>query len=761
VRAEWEYDQALDTDDDPVLGELSSSTRFVDGEAYTTSIPVYDDAYQPLATTVTLPDLPVFVDALDSLSFTTAYTYTADGQVASVSLPAVVTEAGVKELGAETVTTRFDTASMPSWMSGGFGWGTYVAESRFGPDGRAIAADLGNTYGAVVSYGYEDGTNRLSGIALTRQNFGVAVDIGYGYDAAGNVTSVKDQASASPALQDNQCFGYDGLRRLEVAWTAGDADCAVAQSAIQVSDVGGVESYWAEYEYDPLGNRTSMVEHVVGGAAVELTTTYAHAGSPHQVTGRTESVGGVPLSTTTYGYDDAGNRVSSAVNSVTTDLVWDAEGELIGVDDEAYVYDASGNRVVRSAADGTTVYLPGGQEILIDGSTVSASRYYSFGGQTVATRTGAGLGGVTSLVADHHGSVVAAVPNTEWTASSVERVFWDPFGGIRGDSDADVPGDHRFLGAVREADSGLTLLGARYYDATVGRFVSVDPELDPQNPAQFNAYVYSGNNPLTWSDPTGRDWWNDMWGGFNDFFRGYDIRVSGDIHSRPGAALIASISATARTGPASVNIYEDLLVAADGRWYADIPKTEVPWVGEAFPTPTQSDWEAVVLAQLGPPAITAGAAGSTLAAGSSLGGVGSGSGPWTQGIKATEGGAEGQITNASCVSACGAMLSGGARSQEDLLAELGEWSNPRSLAQALGDGWEGRMFMSADDAVAAANRGPMGATLQAPGTPGHMVVTTPLGNGRYGVQDPWRGGSNYEVGTDWIEQYVSGGTYRK
>ncbi|WP_136706748.1 hypothetical protein [Agromyces sp. H66] len=102
--------------------------------------------------------------------------------------------AGKTILGAETVTTVYDAASsMPSWMSGGFGWGTYVAASRFAADGRPLLADLGNTYGAVVSYRYEDGTKRLSGISLDRERInGTELDLRYTYDQAGNVTSITD-----------------------------------------------------------------------------------------------------------------------------------------------------------------------------------------------------------------------------------------------------------------------------------------------------------------------------------------------------------------------------------------------------------------------------------------------------------------------------------------------------------------------------------------------------------------------------------------
>lgn len=131
--------------------------------------------------------------------------------------------------------------------------------------------------------------------------------------------------------------------------------------------------------------------------------------------------------------------------------MWDAEGELAGVDGELNTYDASG----------TTVYLPGGQEITIGATTVSATRYYSFAGQTVAMRTGNGMAAVSSLVSDQHGSVVAAVPNTAVPESTpVQRWFSDPFGGDRAGAGTTIPGDYRFLGAVRDAGSGLRYVGS-------------------------------------------------------------------------------------------------------------------------------------------------------------------------------------------------------------------------------------------------------------------------------------------------------------
>ncbi|WP_229785766.1 RHS repeat-associated core domain-containing protein, partial [Promicromonospora citrea] len=71
------------------------------------------------------------------------------------------------------------------------------------------------------------------------------------------------------------------------------------------------------------------------------------------------------------------------------------------------------------------------------------------------------------------------------------------------------PGDHEFLGKVRDEATGLTLVGARWYDETIGRFLTVDPVMDLTDPQQWNAYAYSNNNPVTYSDPTGL-WWEAL-----------------------------------------------------------------------------------------------------------------------------------------------------------------------------------------------------------------------------------------------------------
>ena len=53
-------------------------------------------------------------------------------------------------------------------------------------------------------------------------------------------------------------------------------------------------------------------------------------------------------------------------------------------------------------------------------------------------------------------------------------------------------------GYYADDDTGLMLLGARYYDPLVGRFITQDSDMDG-----LNWYAYADNNPVNRTDPTG------------------------------------------------------------------------------------------------------------------------------------------------------------------------------------------------------------------------------------------------------------------
>jgi RHS repeat-associated protein len=513
VRATWSYDTGTLPDGNQALGQLAAATRVVGGDEYVTSYPAYDTAYRPIQVDTTLPGRED-LHALAGSTFTTNYGYTADGQVRQVTYPQVTDEDGEIVLGAETVTTRFDAQSRPSWMGGGFGWGVYVAASGWNPDGSLSGYDLGNTYSVAVGFDWDPVTGQPTNTRMARQGRdGTELNLTYGYDAAGNVTSLIDAPTntAAVAQKDAQCFQYDGWQRLQVAWTDAHAQCA--RATVTAADVGGAAPYWTEYAYDSLGNRFSKTDRTGGATTI---TEYQHGqgdAGPHQLTSMTKTTGTVAV-TTGFTWDDAGNQTGRAAGGNQQTHTWDAEGELTavtgGAEDVSNVYDANGTRLVRIDETGTTVFLPGGQEVRATPVSVTATRWYSFAGNTVAVRTGKGLSGVSSVVTDAHGTPLATVKNTDWKAA-VQRIRTDPFGGGRAGQTGMVAG-RGFLGAPSDP-TGFTLLGARHYDPGTGTFLSVDPELSPGVPAQFNAYVYSGNNPVTWADPSGRNWFADVWKG--------------------------------------------------------------------------------------------------------------------------------------------------------------------------------------------------------------------------------------------------------
>jgi RHS repeat-associated protein len=64
----------------------------------------------------------------------------------------------------------------------------------------------------------------------------------------------------------------------------------------------------------------------------------------------------------------------------------------------------------------------------------------------------------------------------------------------------------KFTGQQRDQETTLDWFNVRYYSGAQGRFQSPDPAnagADPSNPQSWNGYAYVGNNPLSYTDPSG------------------------------------------------------------------------------------------------------------------------------------------------------------------------------------------------------------------------------------------------------------------
>jgi len=105
---------------------------------------------------------------------------------------------------------------------------------------------------------------------------------------------------------------------------------------------------------------------------------------------------------------------------------------------------------------------------------------------------------------DALGSVRAV---TDAAGQVVARHDYFPFGDEP--ASAPDPAAQRFTGAERDRESSMDYFQARYYMQRLGRFTTADPGHvggDTEDPQSWNAYAYARNNPLKFTDPTGRDY---------------------------------------------------------------------------------------------------------------------------------------------------------------------------------------------------------------------------------------------------------------
>jgi RHS repeat-associated protein len=478
--ASWTYDTIA-------KGQLSSSTRFVGSDAYTTAVTGYDAADRPTGSQVSIPSGPF------AGTYQTSLYYAANGALSGQTDPAG------GGLSAERLRYGYDALGMPSGLSSTV---SYLAGVTYNHINQPVqTAQQASSGGRAVfrTFRLDPGTDRLTEL-LTQQDSltgAIVSDRHYSYTDSGDITAISDMTPAADT--DTQCFTYDYASQLSAAWTPASANCSASPTA---TTLGGPAPYWQSFSYDTIGNRLSATRHAVD-TGTDLTDTYTYptsgAGSvrPHAVQTITHS-GGM---SSTYGYDAAGNTTARPGQT----LAWDAEDRLAtvsaGTQAEQNIYDADGNLLISNAPSGTTLYL-GDTELHASGGVVTGVRTYAAPIGLVAERT-ATAGGSTSQLTftdpDPEGTATARIDPTTGT---VTRRYFDPFGSPRGAPVA-WPDSHGYLNKPTDAFAGTTHLGARDYDPSLGRFLSVDPQLDSTDPQAIGGYSYAENSPVSHSDPTG------------------------------------------------------------------------------------------------------------------------------------------------------------------------------------------------------------------------------------------------------------------
>ena len=305
--------------------------------------------------------------------------------------------------------------------------------------------------------------NKHNSVKTAENKFGNAVHSSYSYEVLknGNVSSVSETLAGASR---QRAFSYDGIGRLkketdgtnEISYTYDASGNRLTFDKTSLSQrsygylPGNISWYstsnnaFAEYTHDNNGNILSKT----GNRVTDYTMTYD--GFNRLVSASVE--GG---SSASYEYNGDGLRAAKTAKGTRTDFIWDGDRLVCEISGESVTVYKYGNRLFGFEKDGV-------------------KKYYNFNG---------------------HGDVTGI---TDSSYTQIKSYEYDAFGVEKNPDPADT-NPFRYCAEYYDAETGYIYLRARYYDVKDGRFISEDPAKDG-----LNWYVYCGNNPVNFVDPSGR-----------------------------------------------------------------------------------------------------------------------------------------------------------------------------------------------------------------------------------------------------------------
>jgi RHS repeat-associated protein len=405
------------------FGNITSSVRVIGGKTYTTSYS-YDLANR--LKEIIYPS-GRYVD----------YTYDTHGYLTTVT---------TKPTSGGTVTTLASS----------------IVHEPFGP---IASFTYGNSLGQTRSY---DANYWLTGI-VTANGATHIQNLTFGYDYAGNLTSVTDNLAAGR----DQSFGVDALNRLHTAsgaygsrtytydnngnratWYNGTITRTTTNTTSKntmASITDGTNT--RHFTWTNSGNMASDDRVMDGGLAASFT----YGGRD-----RLESIS-ISSQPVTFKINALGQRVSKATVSATTHFMYDLAGHIIG------------------EANGST---GANQKEYVWMENIPLAQIDSSG----------------NIVYIHTDQVNAPQKITNPSKTIVWDYEIEPFGETYATPTNTTPTNHRFPGQYADTEDSLSYNLNRDYDTTLSRYGQADPSGLLAGP---NLYAYVGSNPMSFVDPTG------------------------------------------------------------------------------------------------------------------------------------------------------------------------------------------------------------------------------------------------------------------
>lgn len=313
--------------------------------------------------------------------------------------------------------------------------------------------------------------------------YGELNDAGTAVDTSKNIGMIARTTTTIPTTSFTQTFKYDAINRLTEARELAP---------------NNAQNWKQTFGYDRFGNRTGFSQQINNQ---ELAINSQTLPSVNPDTNRFNLNQG-------FEYDKSGNVIKDIdrVTGLQRSFTFNAENKQVHVKDAnnapvgTYYYDGSGNRVKKTTATETTIFV-------YDGSGKMVAEYST---QQSANPTG------SYLTTDHLGTPRVI---TDKNGNVTSRRDFLPFGEEIGVNTAQTVGRssnpqygasdnvrQKFTGNEKDNETNLDFADARYYDGKFGRFTAVDPLLasgKSTDPQTFNRYTYALNSPLLMIDGTG------------------------------------------------------------------------------------------------------------------------------------------------------------------------------------------------------------------------------------------------------------------
>ena len=173
--------------------------------------------------------------------------------------------------------------------------------------------------------------------------------------------------------------------------------------------------------------------------------------------------------------------------------------EASATEDVFNAFNAEGQRASKKTGGTTTYYTYEYDKVVKEHDTNGVSAYNVYGTNLISRDV---AGQKVYYLYNGHGDVTGLVSSS---GTIIASYYYDAFGNIVEQS-GNFSNPYRYSSYVYDEESRLYNLNARFYDASIARFMQEDTYLgNRSDPLSLNLYTYCHNNPLVYYDPMGHN----------------------------------------------------------------------------------------------------------------------------------------------------------------------------------------------------------------------------------------------------------------